>query len=110
MTPNASSPSLGTNELRTMSPAASDKSVIRVEKFNLFYGTFQALKEITMSIPRNRVTAIIGPSGCGKSTLLRSINRMNDLYGVRTEGQIFVNETPVYGRIDLVELRKKVGM
>jgi phosphate transport system ATP-binding protein len=93
-----------------MSQAASDKPVIRAENFDLFYGTFQALKGISMSIPQNRVTAIIGPSGCGKSTFLRSINRMNDLYGVTTQGQIFVEEMPVYGKTDLVELRKKVGM
>ena len=93
-----------------MSQAVSDNPVIRVEHFNLFYGTFQALEDICMTIPRRRVTAIIGPSGCGKSTFLRSINRMNDLYGVRTEGQMYVDEMKVYGRIDLVELRKKVGM
>lgn len=93
-----------------MSQAVSAKPVIRVENFDLFYGTFQALKGISMSIQRHRVTAIIGPSGCGKSTFLRSINRMNDLYGVRTGGQMFVDDMPIYGRMDLVELRKKVGM
>lgn len=94
-----------------MSQAASvDSSVIRVENFDLYYGNFQALKNVGMSISPRRVTAIIGPSGCGKSTLLRSINRMNDLYGVHTKGQIFVDQMPVYGKTDLVELRKKVGM
>jgi phosphate transport system ATP-binding protein len=93
-----------------MSQAALDKHIISVEDFYLYYGNFQALKGITMKIPRRQVTAIIGPSGCGKSTLLRSINRMNDLYGVHTKGQILVDQKPVYGRIDLVDLRKKVGM
>lgn len=94
-----------------MSQAASaDQNVIRIENFDLFYGNFQALYGVNMAIPRRRVTAIIGPSGCGKSTLLRSINRMNDLYGARTQGQMFVDNMPVYGRTDLVELRKKVGM
>ena len=84
---------------------------ITIDKFNLYYGNFQALKDVSFSIPRQEVTAIIGPSGCGKSTLLRSINRMNDLIGdVRTEGGILIDGRPVYGRIDLVELRKKVGM
>jgi phosphate transport system ATP-binding protein len=85
-------------------------TVVKVDDFSLFYGNFQALYNIRMEIPRNRVTAIIGPSGCGKSTLLRSINRMNDLYGVSTSGQIYAENMPVYGRTDLVELRKKVGM
>ena len=65
------------------------KPVITVEAFNLFYGTFQALYNVHMAIPKSQVTAVIGPSGCGKSTLLRSINRMNDLIdGVRTEGEV----------------------
>ena len=87
-------------------------TAIRVENFNLFYGKFQALKNVTFSIRKKQVTAIIGPSGCGKSTLLRSINRMNDLNPeVRVEGQILIEGKPVYGReVDLVELRKKAGM
>ncbi len=95
-----------------MSQADSDNNnVIRVEDFHLYYGTFHALKGINMNIPRQKVTAIIGPSGCGKSTLLRSINRMNDLNrDVKTKGQIVVDGHPVYGKIDLVNLRKKVGM
>lgn len=85
---------------------------IRVQDFNLFYGSFQALKQVNISFARNQVTAIIGPSGCGKSTLLRSINRMNDYMDlVRTEGQILHENKPVYGPgVDLVEHRKKVGM
>ncbi len=94
-----------------MSQAAlAEKNIIRIEDFHLYYGNFHALKGVTMPISEKRVTAIIGPSGCGKSTLLRSINRMNDLYGARTTGQITVDETRVYGKTDLVELRKKVGM
>lgn len=95
-----------------MSQDDSAKTLISVEDFHLYYGTFHALKGITMEIPEHRVTSIIGPSGCGKSTLLRSINRMNDLNrDVRIEGQIYAHDKPVYGRgIDLVELRKKIGM
>ncbi len=96
-----------------MSPAVSAEiPAVRVEHFQLYYGTFQALKDVCLEIPARRVTAIIGPSGCGKSTLLRSMNRMNDLNPeVRTEGQIFIAGNPVYGKnVDLVELRKKAGM
>ena len=87
-------------------------SAVEVRDFHLYYGKFHALKNISLSIPSKQVTAIIGPSGCGKSTLLRSINRMNDLFAeVRTEGQILIEDSPVYGKqADLVELRKKVGM
>ncbi len=88
------------------------KPIIQIEKFNLYYGAFQALKNVNMQIREKQVTAIIGPSGCGKSTLLRSINRMNDLVeGVRTEGQILIEGNAVYHQgMDLIELRKKAGM
>lgn len=89
---------------------SAERDVIRIEDFHLYYGNFHALKGITMNIQQKKVTAIIGPSGCGKSTLLRSINRMNDLHDVKTEGQIFVDNNPMYGKVDLVNLRKKVGM
>jgi phosphate transport system ATP-binding protein len=86
--------------------------IIRIENFNLYYGQFHALKNVCIEIRGKQVTAIIGPSGCGKSTLLRSINRMNDLIEqVRVDGQIFIQEKPVYhSGMDLIELRKKVGM
>lgn len=88
------------------------ETAIKIEHFNLFYGKFQALKDIVMDFPKKQVTAIIGPSGCGKSTLLRSINRMNDLIeGVEVQGQIYHDNGPVYGpSVDLVEHRKRVGM
>ena len=87
--------------------------VIRVENLDLFYGDFHALIDVNMNIAPKEVTAVIGPSGCGKSTLLRCINRMNDLIEqVRIEGQIRVREFLVYDhhQVDLVELRKRVGM
>ncbi len=89
-----------------------EQTKIRVEHFNLYYGSFHALIDVTLNIPKKQVTAVIGPSGCGKSTLLRSINRMNDLIpDVRTEGQISIDGDPVYGKkADLIELRKKAGM
>ncbi len=79
--------------------------------FNFYYGTFQALKNINIRIPQNRVTAIIGPSGCGKSTLLRAINRMHDrTRGARGEGQLLLGGANIYGEIDPVKLRRRVGM
>ncbi|OGN88678.1 MAG: phosphate ABC transporter ATP-binding protein [Chloroflexi bacterium RBG_13_46_14] len=83
-----------------------------VRDLNLYYGDFQALREITLDIPQKSITAIIGPSGCGKSTFLRVFNRMNDLItGVRIEGSIELDDINIYDRnIDVVELRKRVGM
>jgi len=85
---------------------------IQTDNLNLFYGTKQALKNISLKIPANQVTALIGPSGCGKSTFLRSLNRMNDLIdNVRIEGSVIIGGTDIYNNgIDVVELRKKVGM
>jgi phosphate transport system ATP-binding protein len=82
------------------------------EKVNLYYGSFQALREVTLDIPACAITAIIGPSGCGKSSLLRLFNRMNDLIpGARVEGNVALDGIPIYDpRIDVVELRKRVGM
>lgn len=83
-----------------------------VERFDLYYGEFHALKDVSFSIKKNTVTALIGPSGCGKSTLLRSFNRMNDLIpGVKTEGTIlFDGENITKDTVNLVRLRQKVGM
>jgi len=85
---------------------------IQVTGLNLHYGAKQALREISLAIPRFRVTALIGPSGCGKSTFLRSINRMNDLIdNVRITGTIAIDDINIYdGEVDVVELRKRVGM
>jgi phosphate transport system ATP-binding protein len=85
---------------------------LTTEKVNLHYGSFQALRNITLDIPSCAITAIIGPSGCGKSSLLRLFNRMNDLIpGARVEGNIELDGIPIYNsKIDVVELRKKVGM
>jgi len=85
---------------------------IRVNNLNLWYGDFQALKDVNVSFGEKRITAIIGPSGCGKSTLLRTFNRMNDLIeGARTNGEIIINDINILAQnTDLVALRKKVGM
>ena len=85
---------------------------IKTEQLNLFYGTKQALKNISLEMFSHTVTALIGPSGCGKSTFLRSLNRMNDLIeNVRIEGNVTIDDVNIYQNgIDVVELRKKVGM
>jgi phosphate transport system ATP-binding protein len=86
--------------------------MVEIERLHLWYGTKLALKDITMSVPKQRITAYIGPSGCGKSTLLRCLNRMNDLIDdVRIEGSVRVGGTDVYDpALDVTELRKRVGM
>ena len=85
---------------------------ISAKDVNFYYGSFHALKNITLDIERNTVTAFIGPSGCGKSTFLRLLNRMNDLIeGTRLSGEIRIDGEDIYGRdVEVVELRKKVGM
>jgi len=85
---------------------------VEAKDFNLFYGDFQALKNIQFQAEANTITAFIGPSGCGKSTLLRSFNRMNDLIPtVRTTGTTMVNNISVYDKsVNVDELRKQVGM
>ncbi|PKM67555.1 MAG: phosphate ABC transporter ATP-binding protein [Firmicutes bacterium HGW-Firmicutes-2] len=82
-----------------------------IENLNLFYGDFQALKNINMNILPNEITAFIGPSGCGKSTFLRALNRMNDLIeGVKVDGTVKLDEEEIYGDIDVIKLRSRVGM
>lgn len=89
-----------------------DDSILTAEHLNLYYGENQALRDISVSIPRNQVTALIGPSGCGKSTLLRCFNRLNDLVeGVRIEGRILFEGRDIHDpNCDVVELRKRIGM
>jgi phosphate transport system ATP-binding protein len=88
------------------------KPKISANSLNVFYGTKQALKNITLPIAPHNVTAFIGPSGCGKSTFLRSLNRMNDLIdNIRIEGSVIIDDVDIYhSDVDVVELRKKVGM
>ncbi len=91
---------------------AREEPVVEIDRFNLFYGQKQALHDVSMRIPKNRVTALIGPSGCGKSTMLRSVNRLNDLLAnVRIEGDIRLNGDSIYRTaVDVIELRKRMGM
>ena len=86
-------------------------NAFEVRGMNLHYGSFHALKNINLDIPKNQITALIGPSGCGKSTFLRSLNRMNDLVeGCRITGDIRMDGEDIYGKIDVNHLRKRVGM
>ena len=97
---------------RGLSQFAMGDVAVSVHKMDLFYGSFQALKNINMEFPQKKLTALIGPSGCGKSTLLKSLNRMNDLVdGCKITGEIKIGDTDIYQRgIDLARLRKNVGM
>jgi phosphate transport system ATP-binding protein len=85
---------------------------LEVNKFNFYYGSNQALKDINLKIPKQRVTAFIGPSGCGKSTLLRCFNRMNDLIdGVRVEGQMTLHGEDIFDKsVNVSDLRRRIGM
>ena len=99
-----------------MQPATTDaekgQSIVSASNVDFYYGTHQVLKQVSISAPENEITALIGPSGCGKSTFLRCLNRMNDLIdGTRMEGKIEINGFDIYSPdVDVVELRKEVGM
>src|SRR5262252_3205438 len=106
LTPRVSVPDHQNKDLST----APDK--MRVENLDFYYGRSRALKNISLSVAPNHVTAFIGPSGCGKSTLIRTLNRMNDVIpGTRVEGVIELDGEDIYSAgTDVVTLRRKVGM
>ena len=84
---------------------------ISVKNADLWYGDFQAIKNISVEIPERKVTAFIGPSGCGKSTFLKCFNRMNDLIeDCKITGEFRIGETDIYGKTDVNALRRNVGM
>lgn len=86
-------------------------NIIVVNNLNLYYGSNHALKDISLNIKKNNVTALIGPSGCGKSTFLRTLNRMNDMVeGVKINGEVRYNNKDIYKDMDVYVLRKKIGM
>jgi phosphate transport system ATP-binding protein len=91
---------------------AARTTKIEARDLNLYYGSFRAVRDVTIDIPANEITAIIGPSGCGKSTFLRSFNRMHELaHGARMEGRILLDGVDIYDRsVDAVDLRRLVGM
>lgn len=88
------------------------KYAIETKGLSIYYGPFEAVKDVNLQIERQKITAIIGPSGCGKSTLLRAFNRMNDFVPTsRVEGEILMHGTNLYSRdIDPVEVRRRIGM
>lgn len=99
------------NTEQTSNHRPMGRAKLEVEKLNLFYGEFQALKQISLRIPEKEITAFIGPSGCGKSTLLKTLNRMNDLVeGCRIEGTVRLDGQDIYGSMDVNTLRRRVGM
>ena len=82
-----------------------------IKNLNLHYGSLHALKDVSLGVEPNAITALIGPSGCGKSTLLKTLNRMNDLIeGIKIEGSIKLDGEEIYGGMDVNLLRKRVGM
>ena len=87
-------------------------SIVSTKELNLSYGKHHVLKDVSMDIERNEITALIGPSGCGKSTFLKTLNRMNDLVpDCHITGQVLFEGTDIYSRkVDAAALRKKVGM
>jgi len=87
-------------------------NVFEINHLNLYYGSFQALKDVTMDVAARQITALIGPSGCGKSTLLKTLNRMNDLVeGCKITGEVKLWGEDIYaGAMDVNLLRKRVGM
>ncbi len=90
----------------------SNTTSLEAKKLELWYGNFQALRDISMAISQNRITAIIGPSGCGKSSLLRCFNRMNDLVpGAKVKGEVLFNGRNIYAAdVDPSEVRYRIGM
>ena len=96
---------------QTVNTRPLGRAKMEVKDLNLFYGDFQALKHVSISMPEKEITAFIGPSGCGKSTLLKTLNRMNDLVeGCRIEGQVLLDGEDVYGSVNVNALRRRVGM
>jgi phosphate transport system ATP-binding protein len=88
------------------------ESVFDVRDVSVYYGSFRAIRDVSMPIGQNEITALIGPSGCGKTTFLRCLNRMNDLIeGARVEGSILYHGVDLYdARVDAVEVRRRIGM
>ena len=85
---------------------------VMLKDVNVFYGTYQAVRDVTIPIERGKITAFIGPSGCGKSTVLRVLNRMNDFVaGARVEGEVLYRGKNLYDKdVDPVEVRRRIGM
>ena len=93
-------------------PFEDKDAAFHLRDLDVYYGTFRAVKQVSIDIPERQITALIGPSGCGKSTVLRCLNRMNDLIpGARIEGQVLFRDEDLYdARIDPVSIRRRIGM
>ncbi|MCL1928309.1 MAG: phosphate ABC transporter ATP-binding protein PstB [Treponema sp.] len=97
--------------VNTMNNENNTQSKLDVRNLDLYYGDFQALKNVNFNLAKNDVAALIGPSGCGKSTFIRVLNRMNDLIpSCRITGDVMLDGQDIYGSIDVTELRSRVGM
>ena len=114
MTPEVVAPHLPDREERVQeqAPGGGHQTKINIENLDFFYGQVRALKDVSLMIPSNRVTAFIGPSGCGKSTLIRTLNRMNEvILGTRVDGHVWIDGEDIYApTTDVVALRRRVGM
>jgi phosphate transport system ATP-binding protein len=113
--PEQEAPPLVVPEVRRREREAGDTKrevVFDIRDLSVLYGTFRAVREVTLPIHRNEITALIGPSGCGKTTVLRCLNRMNDLIeGAKVEGTILYHGVDLYDRaVDPVEVRRRIGM
>ncbi len=100
------------SETSRTSPNGTGRYAIEAEKMSVYYGDYCAVRDVDMSVPSNKITAIIGPSGCGKSTVLRCFNRMNDLItSARIEGEVLFQGQNIYDdEVDPVEVRRRIGM
>ena len=108
---NAFQQPLGDRERAPERYEVDEQVKMEVRDLDLHYGDFHALKNVSLSFPKNQVTALIGPSGCGKSTLLKTLNRMNDLVeGCRIDGLVALDEQDAYRDIAVTDLRRRVGM
>jgi phosphate transport system ATP-binding protein len=104
--------SLAHIQVRKASDAAHRETLFDISDLAVFYGTFKAVRNVTLAITENNITALIGPSGCGKTTVLRCLNRMNDLIETaRVEGRILYHGVNLYDKdVDPVEVRRRIGM
>ena len=111
-TPSTALPEITVSADKVTPVDTEPKSTFELRNVNVFYGDMLAVKDVSMAITHNQITAFIGPSGCGKSTLLRSLNRMNDLIpGARVEGDVLYHGMDMYGpKVDPVQVRTVIGM
>jgi phosphate transport system ATP-binding protein len=112
VTPRIKAPPMTESDPSSAEKLQAERTIIKVEDVNFYYGATQALKSINIEIPEKKATAFIGPSGCGKTTLLRCLNRMNDLVlNTRITGSITLEGKDIYDpSMDVINLRRRVGM